>query len=135
MSAGGGGGGGYDARVWQPHVLAHLPLYGVLVPLAAEAAAARVRARGPEPAATLLKVRKSESYKCWLRWSADGSAVGQPVVGHRSGCSSADLSITDRSLVSASQSCSVSHSQHAVCTLSAQPLAVYMPQETRSADF
>jgi hypothetical protein len=52
----GGGGGGYDARVWQPHVLAHLPLYGVLVPLAAEAAAARVRARGPEPAATLLKV-------------------------------------------------------------------------------
>lgn len=56
FSAGGGAGGAYDARAWQPHVLAHLPAYGVLVPLAAEAAAARVRARGQEPAATLLKV-------------------------------------------------------------------------------
>jgi hypothetical protein len=96
MSAGGRGGGGYDARVWQPHVLAHLPLYGVLVPLAAEAAAARVRARGPEPAATLLKVRQSEPHQCWLRRSADGSAGWSARrSGTRSGCSSVDLSITD----------------------------------------
>jgi len=45
-------------------VLAHLPVYGVLVPLAAEAAAARVRSRGQEPAATLLKVRRRR-FKKW----------------------------------------------------------------------
>lgn len=49
--------GRYEARAWQPHVLSHLPMYGVLVPLAAEAAQARARHRPHEAAASILRVR------------------------------------------------------------------------------
>lgn len=73
LAAGGAVRASYDASVWQTHVLAHLPVYGVLVPLAAEAAAARVRARGQEPAATLLKVLPR------LLWQPTEKALHSPL--------------------------------------------------------
>lgn len=54
--SGGAAAAAYDPRLWQSHVLAHLPLSGVLVPLAAEAVSSRCSRRPHESAVCMLQV-------------------------------------------------------------------------------